>query len=79
MNTMGNLLFGSGSELGRASIARGRVTESPMGRDNDIAEAEKASQFIEIFADWLIVHSNGIDGVGKTAEKSSIFSLIRMR
>ena len=51
MNTMGNLLFGSGSELGRASIARGRVTESPMGRDNDIAEAEKASQFIEIFAD----------------------------
>jgi len=38
---MGNLVFGSGAELGRANIARGGLTESPMEGDYDATEADR--------------------------------------
>jgi len=38
---MGNLVFGSGAEPGRANIATGGLTESPIERDIDATEAEK--------------------------------------
>ena len=38
---MGNLVFGSGAEPGRASKARGKLTESPMERDYDATESER--------------------------------------
>jgi len=38
---MGNLVFGSGAEPGRASKARGGLTESPMGRDYDATESDR--------------------------------------
>ena len=38
---MGNLVFGSGAEPGRASKARGGLTESPMERDYDATESER--------------------------------------
>ena len=37
---MGNLVFGSGAEPGRASKARGGLTESPMERDYDATESD---------------------------------------
>ena len=37
---MGNLVFGSGAEPGRASKARGGLTESPMKRDYDATESD---------------------------------------
>jgi len=41
---MGNLVFGSGAEPGRANIARRGLTESPMERDIDATEAEKEGE-----------------------------------
>ena len=38
---MGNLVFGSGAEPGRASKARGGLTESPMERDYDATEPDR--------------------------------------
>ena len=38
---MGNLVFGSGVEPGRASKARGGLTESPMERDYDTTESDR--------------------------------------
>ena len=38
---MGNLVFGSGAEPGRASKARGELTESPMERDYDATESDR--------------------------------------
>jgi len=38
---MGNLVFGSGAEPGRASKARGGLIESPMERDYDATESER--------------------------------------
>jgi len=38
---MGNLVFGSGADPGRASKARGGLTESPMERDYDATESER--------------------------------------
>ena len=38
---MGNLVFGSGAEPGRASKARGGLTESPMERDYDATESDR--------------------------------------
>ena len=38
---MGNLVFGSGAEPGRASEARGGLTESPMERYYDATESER--------------------------------------
>ena len=38
---MGNLVFGSGAEPGRASRARGGLTESPMERDYDATESDR--------------------------------------
>jgi len=38
---MGNLVFGSGAERGRASKARGGLTESPMERDYDATESDR--------------------------------------
>ena len=37
---MGNLVFGSGAEPGRASKARGGLTESPMERYYDATESD---------------------------------------
>ena len=38
---MGNLVFGSGAEPGRASKARGGLTESPMERYYDATESDR--------------------------------------
>jgi len=38
---MGNLVFGSGAEPGRANIVRGGLTESPMEREYDATEADR--------------------------------------
>jgi len=38
---VGNLVFGIGAEPGRASKARGGLTESPMERDYDATEADR--------------------------------------
>ena len=38
---MGNLVFGSGAEPGRASEARGGLTESPMERYYDATESDR--------------------------------------
>jgi len=49
---MGNLVFGSGAEPGRASRTRGGLTESPMERDYDATESERErykSPLIDLF------------------------------
>jgi len=38
---MGNLVFGSGAEPGRASRARGGLTGAPMERDYDATESDR--------------------------------------
>jgi len=38
---MGNLVFGSGAEPGRASKARGGLTEYPVERDYDATESDR--------------------------------------
>jgi len=45
---MGNLVFGSGAEPGRANIARGGLTESPMERDYVATEAERERESVTV-------------------------------
>ena len=45
---MGNLVFGSGAEPGRASKARGGLTESPLERDYDATEADRERHSLHI-------------------------------
>jgi len=53
---MGNIVFGSGAEPGRANIARGGLTESPMERDYDATELEKDSVSYNIFNIYFKFH-----------------------
>jgi len=57
---MGNLVFGSGAEPGRASKARGRLTESPMERDYDATESDRERHTFTTVARYPRLRCHGI-------------------
>ena len=56
---MGNLVFGSGAEPGRASEARGGLTESPMERYYDATESDRQRYIPLTLTTEYERHSNG--------------------